>query len=130
MISHEKVKETLKLGKDQLNISASLNLHGKDKQRSSTHSIEKREDGGAATREVGENLWLSCKENLFCDFTLISKDRKSFHCHKLVLASRSPVLKAMLNSGMAEANKQQLEIKNHESELLAIILEFIYKGIT
>ena len=67
---------------------------------------------------------------MFCDFTLISKDRKSFHCHKIVLASRSPVLKAMLNSGMQEAKKQQLEIKNHESGLLANVLEFMYKGIT
>eukprot|EP00092_Neocalanus_flemingeri_P070546 GFUD01086610.1.p1 GENE.GFUD01086610.1~~GFUD01086610.1.p1 ORF type:complete len:167 (-),score=45.92 GFUD01086610.1:461-961(-) len=119
IISHEKLKENLK--KDQLKISATVTLHGKDKQGSSNYSIGNVLEGHDATREVVENLWLAYQDKIFSDFTLISNDKKAFPCHKIVLASQSPVMQKMLNSGMKEATKQKLEIKDYDSELLAAI---------
>eukprot|EP00092_Neocalanus_flemingeri_P027545 GFUD01029885.1.p1 GENE.GFUD01029885.1~~GFUD01029885.1.p1 ORF type:complete len:418 (-),score=106.40 GFUD01029885.1:57-1286(-) len=127
LVTHDKLEKAIE--NDTLKISATITLHGEDKQKSSKYSIENLLEGCDAEKEVGENLWLAFKDKQFCDFTLISKDRKSFPCHKVVLASRSPVLQKMLNSGMKESKNQKLEVKHYDSELLVVLLEFMYKGV-
>eukprot|EP00092_Neocalanus_flemingeri_P007405 GFUD01007997.1.p1 GENE.GFUD01007997.1~~GFUD01007997.1.p1 ORF type:complete len:375 (-),score=92.45 GFUD01007997.1:75-1199(-) len=113
---------------DQFTISASVILHGKDKQRSSKHSVANVSIRTNAAKEVGEHLWNSFQNKMYCDFTLISNDGKVFPCHKIILASRSPVMQRMMESGMIETKKQQLEIKNYDSDIVDVILDFMYKG--
>jgi len=53
---------------------------------------------------------------------------KSFDCHKVILASHSPVFKAMLTSNMKEKNNNEIQIDDIEPEVMTEFLEFIYTG--
>ena len=62
------------------------------------------------------------------DFTLIVNERK-FPVHKFVLASESPVFKAMFYGPLAKKEQQEVEIVDCEStEALEEFLRLIYKG--
>jgi len=54
---------------------------------------------------------------------------KVFDCHKIILASRSPVFKTMLESNMREKNTGEIEIKNMDHEVLEDLLKYIYSGV-
>jgi len=54
---------------------------------------------------------------------------KVFNCHKIVLASRSPVFKTMLESNMREKITGDVEIKNMDHEVLEDLLKYIYSGV-
>ena len=131
IISHDQLKNSFLSdgGKDCLNIMVELTLHGEDMQTSSEYSIVRKESVDDAIRAVSDNNWDAYQDKMFTDFTLLSKDQKTFSCHRFVLASRSPYMKRMLNSGMKEAMNQKMETKDHDSELLEILLEYMYKGI-
>jgi len=60
--------------------------------------------------------------------TSITCGDKSFRCHKIILASRSPVFKAMLNSEMQEKETGSVAIKNMTPEVLERLLGYIYTG--
>jgi len=51
-----------------------------------------------------------------------------FECHKVVLASSSPVFKAMLTSNMKEKINNEIEIDDIKPEVMTELLEFIYTG--
>lgn len=51
---------------------------------------------------------------------------KIFPCHKIILASRSPVFKKMFDSDMVEKRTGSVEIKNMTPEVLEGLLEYIY----
>jgi hypothetical protein len=64
--------------------------------------------------------------NDFCDVTLVCDGDGQFEAHKMVLASSSPVFKAMLNR-----NKHPhplIFLRGVRREILASIVEYIYKG--
>jgi len=54
---------------------------------------------------------------------------KVFECHKIILASRSPVFKTMLESNMREKITGDIEIKNMDHEVLEDLLKYIYSGV-
>jgi len=60
---------------------------------------------------------------------IIRCDDKVFDCHKIILASRSPVFKTMLESNMREKNTGEIEIKNMDHEVLEDLLKYIYSGV-
>ena len=56
---------------------------------------------------------------------------RSFHdefllCNKLVLANRSPYMKAMLTSGMTEVTNQEFRMENIRLDIMNIILDYMY----
>ncbi|OVA00896.1 BTB/POZ-like [Macleaya cordata] len=51
---------------------------------------------------------------------------EKFHAHKLVLAARSPVLRAEFFDGLEE-NKQEIVVKDLEPKVFKAILHFIYR---
>jgi len=51
---------------------------------------------------------------------------KIFACHKIILASRSPVFKKMFESDMLEKRTRSVDIKNMTPEVLESLLEYIY----
>ena len=51
---------------------------------------------------------------------------KIFACHKIILASRSPVFKKMFESDMLEKRTGSVDIKNMTPEVLESLLEYIY----
>ncbi|XP_078158990.1 BTB/POZ and MATH domain-containing protein 1-like [Carex rostrata] len=53
-------------------------------------------------------------------------ENRSFTCHRIVLAARSPVFKAMLFGNMAEATQQQIKIADMCLEVFEAMLHFIY----
>jgi len=62
---------------------------------------------------------------MFADFTIRCGD-KTFKCHKNILASRSPVFKAMFESKMKENESGSVEIQNISPEVLENMLQYIY----
>ena len=52
----------------------------------------------------------------------------SFPAHRSLLAARSPVFAAMLNSGLEEARTGQVQINDTDPETFALFLRFLYVG--
>ena len=46
-------------------------------------------------------------------------------CNKLILASRSPYMKAMLTSGMVEESKQEVQLHNITLDIMNVILDYM-----
>jgi len=63
----------------------------------------------------------------FSDVIVICGDSK-FHCHKVFLAARSPVFKAMLTVDMKEKNSSEVHIEDVTADVMEELLQFIYKG--
>ena len=61
------------------------------------------------------------------DFTICSGKQK-FNCHKVILAGNSPVLHAMVRSGMTEASSNQADIDTIPPAVMQLVLDYIYKG--
>ncbi|XP_078158212.1 BTB/POZ and MATH domain-containing protein 2-like [Carex rostrata] len=53
-------------------------------------------------------------------------ENRSFVCHRLILAARSPVFKAMLFGNMVEATQQQIKIADMCPEVFEAMLHFVY----
>ena len=66
-------------------------------------------------------------DGAFTDFSLQSRN-KVFKCHRVILASCSPVLKAMMMSGMAEDSKQEMKVDNISPSILLSLLDYMYTG--
>lgn len=63
----------------------------------------------------------------FSDVTLVCGDR-SFPCHKVILASRSNVLRAMLDNEMKEKQDNRIEIVDSSPEVVEMMISHIYSG--
>lgn len=61
------------------------------------------------------------------DVTLIVNGRE-FKAHKIILATRSPVFKAMFSVDMKENNTNRVEVADMEPGILEEMLRFIYTG--
>ena len=53
-----------------------------------------------------------------------------FHCHRVILATQSPVFRAMLLADMKEKITKKVNIIGIRPEVLAEMLHFIYTGVT
>ena len=53
---------------------------------------------------------------------------KEFQCHKLILASRSPVFKTMFEEVMNGNDSGTIELKDQKVEVIEEILKYIYTG--
>jgi len=58
----------------------------------------------------------------------VTCDNKEFQCHKIILTSRSPVFKTMLESNMKEKETGSIEIKDMQLEVFEDLLKYIYSG--
>jgi len=63
----------------------------------------------------------------FSDVVVKCGDER-FECHKVFLATKSPVFKAMLTSNMKETNNNEIQIDDIEPEVMTEFLKFIYTG--
>ena len=78
-----------------------------------------------ATEQKREDLRWARREEAFMDFKIrIGDDFLS--CNKLVLANRSPYMKAMLTSGMTEVTNQEVRIDKISINIMNIILDYMY----
>ena len=58
----------------------------------------------------------------------IKCEEETYNCHKIILASSSPVFKAMLNYDMVEVTSGCINIENFKPKVVKFALEFIYKS--
>ena len=66
-------------------------------------------------------------EDEITDFTIHSGKQK-FNCHKVILAGNSPVLQAMIRSGMTESSSSQVDIDTISPAVMQLLLDYMYKG--
>ena len=69
---------------------------------------------------VGNN-----SNRLFTDFTILSQDGKKFPCHRVILASQSSVMRAMMTNDMKEKEEKQVTVKQSD-EVVAHFVEYFY----
>ena len=59
---------------------------------------------------------------------VIECDGRTFRCHKLILAGRSPVFKAMFRSNMAESLGSKVTVEDLSETVMENVLRYIYTG--
>jgi len=64
-------------------------------------------------------------DSAFSDVTLKTKGR-SFRAHRVILAARSPVFRAMFSHNMQETKSNEVIIKDIEGDVLEELIRFIY----
>ena len=62
---------------------------------------------------------------LFTDFTILSQEGKEFPCHRLILASQSATMLAMMTSDMKEKEENQVRLEYSE-EVVGHFVEYFY----
>ena len=62
---------------------------------------------------------------LFTDFTILSQEGKEFPCHRLILASQSATMLAMMTSDMKEKEENQVRLEYNE-EVVGHFVEYFY----
>ena len=125
MYSHEQILSKNVLEADTLEILAVITFKGKVKNINM--NLDEDKDSEPAPTKVGQDLFKAFEAQDFCDFEIVCGD-KVIKCHKVVLASRSPVFKAMLLHNMEESNQQKVEPKNFDFDTMYLVLKFMYKG--
>ena len=78
-------------------------------------------------RQVCEDFGDILRSKEFSDFKIKCGDQ-TFDCHKLVLATRSPVFKAMFQSNMRENSLNEVSIRDVQPSTISQMLHFIYTG--
>jgi len=124
MYTHEQMlaQEVLDVG--VLDIKAFITFKGK--VRNISHCIDEAEEVDS-TERVGVDLFNSFELQEFTDFEIVSEDR-NIRCHKVVLASRSPVFRAMLLNDMEESSSSKVQPKEFDSQTISLLLRFLYRG--
>ena len=77
------------------------------------------------TSMMVEHFQLERREETFVDFKVRIKD-ESLSCNKLILAAHSPVMKAMLTSGMIEVTNKEVKLETISVDIMNIILDYMY----
>ena len=58
------------------------------------------------------------------DFVVICDEGKELKCHKIVLATGSPVFRAMLNSCCKEVEGSEVKVSNFRFEVMEKLIDF------
>jgi len=86
--------------------------------------------GSAVNFPVSENRLSSDLGNLFMSGALsdviVSCNGKEFNCHKVVLAARSSVFRAMFEHNMEEKKNSAVKVEDVEGDAMEKLLHFIY----
>ena len=68
-----------------------------------------------------------CLDGICNDWTIISKEGKKFSWHRIILATKSSVIKAMFSMNMRD--KEEKETKVHfNNQVLEAFVKLFYKG--
>ena len=69
---------------------------------------------------VGSN-----NDRLLADFTILSQEGERFPCHRVILASQSSVMRAMMTNDMKEKDESQVTVKQNK-EVVGHFVEYFY----
>ena len=81
--------------------------------------------GEFATNHIWDDLNEVMGDNELTDFTLRGKDSKEFHCHKIILAARSPVFKDMFLSSK-DPQEKNLVLQEMTCDGLQAMIDHMY----
>lgn len=126
MYSHEQIlaKEVLEEG-SVLDIRAVITFKGK--VRNISQCVVSPPPEEATSEAVGRDLFSSFEQQEFTDFEIVCEDR-NIRCHKVVLAARSPVFRAMLLNDMEESSSAQVQPRDFNSQTISLLLRYLYRG--
>ena len=106
-----------------------ITVYGQGKTLSGSKDLENnnflRQD--QRQKQVCDHLGQVLEGKKFSDLE-IHCEETVFPCHQLVLAARSPVFRAMLDSDMVEKQTKIIIIKDAKPDIVAEMLNFIYTG--
>ena len=77
--------------------------------------------------KLGQDLSKTFLNKDFADIQ-VKCGKKTFDCHRVILAARSCVLKTMLSSDGSEQREMEIEIVDFDAEVIFQMLQFIYTG--
>ena len=77
--------------------------------------------------KLGQDLSKTFLNKDFADIQ-VKCGKKTFDCHRNILAARSRVLKTMLSSDGSEQREMEIEIVDFDAEVIFQMLQFIYTG--
>ena len=89
--------------------------------QSKTHAVK-------GSKQVIENLEKLFNDHEFSDVE-IECNGKVFHCHQLILSTRSDVFRAMFQNDFSENRSKKVIIQNVDPEVVREVLNFIYTGV-
>eukprot|EP00494_Astrolonche_serrata_P030291 UN30558 len=72
-----------------------------------------------------KNMKHLCDNPVFSDI-ILKVEKEKFHAHRAILATQSPVFKAMFNTDMKEKESGVVEIRDTNPEIFKHFLEYIY----
>eukprot|EP00092_Neocalanus_flemingeri_P040433 GFUD01044034.1.p1 GENE.GFUD01044034.1~~GFUD01044034.1.p1 ORF type:complete len:328 (+),score=70.64 GFUD01044034.1:51-1034(+) len=119
-LSHEKCLEVLSDGK----LIVEVEMKVLEKEGTLIHGKGKHCNAIPDTISVLLKMY---EDKDFTDFSVVCNG-KPFLCHKAILAARSPVFKAMMESNMKEANDAIVELKNCTEVVAKSFVKFFYTG--
>lgn len=125
MYSHEQIttKEVLEES-GVMDIKAVISFKGK--VRNICHRVDEAPEVPSKER-VGLDLYTSFEQQEFTDFEIVCEDR-NLRCHRVVLAARSPVFRAMLLNDMEESSSAKVQPRDFTSQTMSLLLRFLYTG--
>lgn len=89
--------------------------------------LEQLEEETSEKLEFLESLVEAFREGAHSDVEIKTKDGHSIHAHRVVMATKSPVFKAMFESDVCkEAHKGAIQIQELSHDQMKYLLEFLY----
>ena len=66
-------------------------------------------------------------DGIFADWTIISKEGKKFPCHRIILATKSSVMKAMFSMDMRDKEEKETKV-HYNNQMVEAFAKLFYKG--
>lgn len=76
-----------------------------------------------------DSMWEFYTDGLFTDVTLQCDSGQVFHCHRVALAARIPFFKVMFTADMREKTDGLVRLPGMDSEVLSMLIEFMYTSM-
>lgn len=76
-----------------------------------------------------DSMWEFYTEGLFTDVTLQCNNGEIFHCHRVALGARSSFFKVMFTVDMREKTDGLVRLPGIDSEVLSMLIEFMYTSM-
>jgi len=88
---------------------------------------EKREPPILAAIKINNNEFCCFSEEVLCDIKIETDDSVIVCAHKVVLVSGSQYFRSMF-TGFAEGNKDIINLRELDSNILQLLVNYIYTG--
>jgi len=120
-------RRTRRASRLQLAATSNSKDVGESLKRSSVREGNGENKSSENFEELVERLEEVFKNKEFSD-VIVKCGSIKFDCHKVFLASSSPVFKAMFNTQMKEKISNEVHIDDVKPDVMAVLLQFLYTG--